>query len=120
MVYHKIFQAYETVVESTNALFSVCLVAAAHVRCAAIICVCRTWQDDALADSLCLNEKGQNLALPVPLPAENPVLVPGVQGYRPASGDQGYDQLKLDSLIRLQELSMNIGRLAGKRSSIKN
>ena len=41
MVYHKIFQAYETIATITNSLFSVCLVAGALVRGAAIVCVCR-------------------------------------------------------------------------------
>ena len=41
MVYHKIFQAYETIAAITKSLFSVRLGAGVPVRGAAVACACR-------------------------------------------------------------------------------
>lgn len=75
------------------------------------------WQDSSLAESLRLNEKGQNLALPVPLPAGKPVRVPAVQGYRTASGDQGPSP---NTLAEFSSLSLeNHPRMKAARASVE-
>ena len=75
------------------------------------------WQDSSLADSLRLNEKGQNLALPVPLPAGKPVPIPEVQGYKTESTNRGPSPNTLDEFSSLA--LQNHPRMKAARASVE-
>ena len=75
------------------------------------------WQDGSLADSLRLNEKGQNLALPVPLPAGKPVPIPEVQGYKTESTNRGPSPNTLDEFSSLA--LQNHPRMKAARASVE-
>ena len=73
------------------------------------------WQDSSLADSLRLNEKGQNLTLPVPLPAGKPI--PEVRGYKTESTNRGPSPNTLDEFSSLA--LQNHPRMKAARASVE-
>ena len=75
------------------------------------------WQESSLADSLRVNEKGQNLALQVPLPAGKQVPVPEVQGYKTESTNGGPSPNALDEFSSLA--LQNHPRMKAARASVE-